>query len=305
MWANWTVSASGITAFVGTIGVGQRLSSLVTNNSGTTEINGGSVDTTGNQTYNDAVELGADATLTSTAAGTIEFDTILDGPQNLIVNTSGITRFDGAVGNVAALTSLTTDAGGTTEINGGSVDTTGNQTYNDAVQLGADATLTSTGAGTIEFDTILDGPQNLIVNTSGITRFDGAVGNVAALTSLTTDATGTTEINGGSVDTTGNQTYNDAVQLGADATLTSTGAGTIEFDTILDGPQNLIVNTSGITRFDGAVGNVAALTSLTTDAGGTTEINGGSVDTTGNQTYNDAVQTRCRRHADLNRCRHD
>ena len=49
---------------------------------------------------------------------------------------------------MAALTSLTTDAGGTTEINGGSVDTTGNQTYNDAVELGADATLTSTGAGT-------------------------------------------------------------------------------------------------------------------------------------------------------------
>ena len=197
---------------------------------------------------------------------------------------------------MAALTSLTTDATGTTEINGGSVDTTGNQTYNDAVQLGADATLTSTGAGTIEFDTILDGPQNLIVNTSGITRFDGAVGNVAALTSLTTDAGGTTEINGGSVDTTGNQTYNDAVELDSSVVNLTTLTGTdIAFSNTVrsanNGEDSLTVSASGRTTFVGALGdNNQRLNTLISNSGGVTEINGGSVNTTGNQTYDDAVE---------------
>ena len=48
-------------------------------------------------------------------------------------------------GNTNALTSLTTNAGGTTHINGGSVETTGDQTYGDDVQLGNDTTLEAGG----------------------------------------------------------------------------------------------------------------------------------------------------------------
>src|SRR6185295_3635952 len=131
-----------------------------------------------------------------------------------------------------------------TRINGGSVETTGTQTYHDAVTLGANATLTSTGAGNITFDTTVDGAFSLTVNTAGATTFGGAVGASAALASLTTDAGGTTRINGGSAQTTGTQTYHDAVTLGANATLTSTGAGNITFDTTVDGAFSLTVNTA-------------------------------------------------------------
>ena len=64
----------------------------------------------------------------------------------------------------------------------------------------------------------------------------GGGSNTTALTSLTTDAAGSTQINGGSVRTTANQTYNDSVTLAADTTLTGvnvTFASTLEDD----GPQ--------------------------------------------------------------------
>ncbi len=116
--------------------------------------------------------------------------------------------FNAAVGGATPLTSLTTNAGGTTAINGGSVRTMGAQTYNDAVTLGAATTITGVGntfAGTV------NGAQTLSIIDSGTTTFGGAVGGTTALSSLTTDVGGTTALNGGSVSTTGAQTYNDAV----------------------------------------------------------------------------------------------
>src|SRR6185295_13563020 len=88
--------------------------------------------------------------------GNIDFGGTVDGPRGLIVNTSGTTTFSGAVGTTTALVSLTTDAGaGPTAINGGAVTTTGAQTYNDNVTLGADTTLT-TGT-TATFNGTVDG----------------------------------------------------------------------------------------------------------------------------------------------------
>ena len=93
-----------------------------------------------------------------------------------------------AVGGATALTSLTPDTDGTTTIHGGSVMTTGAQSYGDAVTLSADATLTSTGGGNVAFAQTLDSdgtPRGLAVNTSGVTSFSGAVGGGSALSSLT------------------------------------------------------------------------------------------------------------------------
>ena len=107
--------------------------------------------------------LGADTTLTSTgtgAAGNITFVTTLDGAQSLAVNTSGTTTFGGIVGGTTALTSLTTDTGGSTAINGGAITTTGLQSYHDNVTLGTTAaTLTSTGSGAIHFFGLVNGHE--------------------------------------------------------------------------------------------------------------------------------------------------
>src|SRR5262249_30689973 len=173
-----------------------------------------------------AVTLGANTILASTggsppavpAAATknVTLANTVDGAFSLEVDSADTTTFGGAVGGTTALTSVTTDAAGSTAINGGGVTTTGAQTYNDQVTLGADATLTSTGSGNISLASVLDGAFNLTVNTAGTTTFGGLVGDTTALTSVTTDADGSTALNGGGVTTTGAQSYNDAATLGAD-----------------------------------------------------------------------------------------
>ncbi|TGD84587.1 right-handed parallel beta-helix repeat-containing protein [Mycolicibacterium sp. CH28] len=111
-----------------------------------------------------------------------------------------------------------------------------------------------------------------------------------------------------SVTTTGSQTYRQAANLtgtyttgGGDftvggvttllgSTVVNAGSGDVTFAGTVDagaGAAGLAVNSGGSTQFVREVGSLQPLTSLTTDAGGTTSAV--SVATTGNQTYNDAV----------------
>src|SRR5260370_35302775 len=128
-------------------------------------------------------------------------------------------------------------------------------------------------------------------NTGGVTIFDGAVGGTTALTSLTTDAAGSTQINGGAVTTAADQTYNDTVTIKTNTILNGvnvTFAKTLDADAAAAPASNLTVNASGVTTFGGAVGGIKALTSLTTDAAGSTQGNGGGGTTTPDPTDNDA-----------------
>ncbi|WP_417383461.1 LamG-like jellyroll fold domain-containing protein [Gimesia sp.] len=266
--------------------------SVEVSTSGTSDstFTGGTITTTGSQLYNDAVHFLTDTTLTSIDGYKIEFVSTVDGSINLMINTTGDTIFGGAVGDILPLTTLTTNLGGTTYLNGEIFNTTGTQVYYDDVILGANTVLTSTGTGDIIFDRTLNGHYTLLINTNNDTTFNGTVGNDAPLASLTTNAGGVTNINGGSIDTTGSQTFYDEVLLGADTRLESSDTGDITFDYFLDGAFNLVINTAGSTNFEDIVGNTTPLASLTTNAGGTTNINGGGiVNTTGSQTYHDDV----------------
>ncbi|HEY2771633.1 MAG TPA: hypothetical protein VGI87_13750, partial [Solirubrobacteraceae bacterium] len=104
-----TVNAtSGTTTFDGVVGAPGVVPSLTVN--GPAALAGGSVMTTGAQTYDDAVTLGANATVTSTGAGNVTFGSTVNGAHALAVNTAGTTTFGGAVGGSTALLSLLTDA---------------------------------------------------------------------------------------------------------------------------------------------------------------------------------------------------
>ena len=79
------------------------------------------------------------------------------------------------------------------------------------------------------FDKTLDADKastssNLTVTASGSTTFKSPVGGIKALTSLTTDAAGSTQIDGGAVTTTADQMYHDTVTLKQDTTLTGVNA---------------------------------------------------------------------------------
>ncbi len=120
-----------------------------------------------------------DLTVT-TGTGTITFTGAVGSGATqelgaIIANSTGTTRFNSTV----EAASLTTNAGGTTQLNG-DVTTSGAQTYNDNVQIDADVTLTTTNnavlfSGTV--DSEATETNNLTVTTgAGNVTFTGAVG---------------------------------------------------------------------------------------------------------------------------------
>ena len=231
---------------------------------------------------NGAVSLvGGDNTITA-GAGAITFESTIDGAQNLDLNATGVTTLRGAVGGTTPLTSLDTDAGGGTAVDGGGVTTTAAQTYGDNVTVGV---LDATFAGvTITFSGTVDGAQAVTVNDSGTTTFAMTVGATTPLTSLLTDAAGTTAVNGDSVRTSGTQTYNDNVTFDGGTGFTGT---TVTFNEDATGAGNTLTVTG-----DAVFGDAAddAITSSTLLVTGTTLVNAATVTTAGaTQTYNGDV----------------
>jgi filamentous hemagglutinin family protein len=155
----------------------------------------------GDITINGAVN-GNRALALTTGTGNITINRAVGDTQaigNLIANSSGTTHFDSTVN----ATTLTTDAGGITELKG-NVTTSGNQTYNDAVSLANDLTLNSSGNGNITFANTVDGSQLLNLRAgTGTVQFNNAIGKTTPLTGLDVEA-GT---------------------VNADSTLTVAGAG--------------------------------------------------------------------------------
>ena len=285
-----TINTAGVTTFNdGLVGGIEELTSITTDEPGDTVINTAEINTTGDQTYNDPVELTIDTALSASAAGDITFNNTLDGEQDIVLNTAGVTAFNAVVGGLDDLTSITTNAAGGTTINTTAVSTTGSQTYNDPVTLTSNTTLTSDGAGNITFNGALNGAYTLAMNTSGNNVFNAIVGGTNALTSIATNTGGGTTINTTGITTSGSQTYNDAVTLTANTTLTSNSAGNITFNNTLNGAKTLALNTSGNNVFNGVVGGTSGLSSITTNTGGGTTINTTGITTSGSQTYNDAV----------------
>ncbi|MBI3386843.1 MAG: filamentous hemagglutinin N-terminal domain-containing protein, partial [Deltaproteobacteria bacterium] len=132
------------------------------------------------------------------------------GTGKVVLNSAGSLTSNG--GNITLTNNASSsaiDLGANVNAGGGTV------SFQNAVNLTADVAVTGNGA--VTFVGAVNGAQALTVNSSGVTTFSGGVGGTAALSSLTTDSGGTTAINGGLVSTTGAQTYNDAVTLGANA----------------------------------------------------------------------------------------
>ena len=202
----------------------------------------------------------------------------------MTVNSAGVTTFAGLVGNGTALTSITTDAAGSTTISAASITTTGNQTYNDPVTLTVDTVLTG---AVPSFAGVTGGNHDLTLSFTGLTSIDNTF---TGINDLTSNNTGTTDLTG-AITTTGFQLYTDNVTLSGDTTLSGTD---LTFSGTVDNGVNLVLNGSGVTTFAGLVGNGTQLASITTNAAGSTAINTTVVSTSGAQTYNDNVTSRVR-----------
>ena len=210
----------------------------------------------GSQTYNDSIVLGAATTLDS-LGGDIIFYSTITGPFSLIIDPPipALVVFYDSV-NIDSLNVTAT----LIDFNGVTINTTAGQTYMGAVELSANANLTST-SGVIDFGSTINGNGfNLSTSVSPInsTVFNGDVSNVAVL-----DVTGVANINASSVSTSGDQIYGGPVSLGTSANL-STSGGNIEFDSTVDAAGfDLTTNTTAdpsSTIFDGNVSNLNNLT---------------------------------------------
>ncbi|MFN5239973.1 MAG: CHAT domain-containing protein [Aphanizomenon sp.] len=282
---NLTINSTGTTSLKAI-----TATSLTTNTGGTTQLNG-NVETTGNQTYNDTVNIANNPTL---SANEITFNNTVNGNSDLTANaTTGKLTFEKTVGTT--LINLTA-SGNTIDIKD-DITTSGNQTYTGAVNIANNPTLSANG---ITFNNTVNGNSDLTANSgTGNLTFtnDISLGNINAnstgtttfnnvtATSLTTNTGGTTQLNG-NVKTTGNQTYNDTVTIANNPTLSANG---ITFNNTVNGNSDLTLNggSANIT-LENTIGNTTSLKKLTTNGTGTTEIKANII-TNDDQTYNTKV----------------
>jgi hypothetical protein len=95
---------------------------------------------------------------------------------------------------------------GVSQLDGGTIATTGSQSYLGDIALGASTTLSGTA---ITLAVLVGDGYNLTIHNSGIATFDGAVSGLDNLL-----VTGSSQLNGGIVTTKASQIYN-AISLGA------------------------------------------------------------------------------------------
>ncbi|QDT52113.1 hypothetical protein Pan44_01220 [Caulifigura coniformis] len=262
-------------------------------------IGAGSIETTGVQTYDAPVQLAADVSLTASVVTFL--GQVVGGGHSLQI--AGDASFgDDAADSVTGLSTLTVE--GATTFHTSVVTTSGGQTYKGPVTVAStNGLLSLTGGGPIDFQSTLllsadltvvsgddvtfggavDGAHDLIVNTSGMTAFNGAVGGTTALASITTDAGGTTLINGGLIRTSGDQFYGDDVELGAGVHELS--GGVIHFfgrvDGQVQGQGGLAITSAQAVVFDRAIGSLRDPASIQVRAVDLTFADGTFIDVAG------------------------
>uniref|UniRef100_UPI0016426CA5 beta strand repeat-containing protein n=1 Tax=Bordetella genomosp. 13 TaxID=463040 RepID=UPI0016426CA5 len=267
------IDVVGDAVFAGAFGANQALAGLSV--TGAATFNGGSIATTGDQSYGGAVTLAAAQALSS-QTGNIGFDSTVDGTADFSVQAGGDIAFAGAVGAANRLGALVIDANGATRfdgavraasvitseagslaINGGLVDTTGTQVWGERAVLGADTVLSGATVTLLSgVDATEAGQQGLRI--AGNADIHGNVGAVAALRELIVD--GATAMDAGSVSTTGNQAYAGAVSLSGARDLAS-GNGSVVLGSTLDGAGNsLSVSAGGDILVNGDAANLGVLT---------------------------------------------
>ena len=298
-----SITAGGSTTFGGEIGTTTPLSSLAVNSTISTNINTANITTVGEQSYTGNVALGnANVTTFTTTNAPVEFAGSITG-VNQSVNISSGTGDVGlqAVSNVDTLqllgsgnktlggiisntASLNIVDGGTTFISAPSITTVGTQAYNNAVVLGESTVLTTT-TGDVIFGNTINGAFNLDIVAGGSTTFGGAVGMApgSVLKSLTVNAT-SINLNGGAINTTLSQTYNNPVVLG-NATILTTTTGDIIFGSTINGVYDLSITAGGSTTFGGEIGTTTPLSSLAVNSTISTNINTANITTVGEQSY--------------------
>ena len=251
----------------------------------------------------------ATSTLTTTGTGSVTILNALNGGGNALVinNADANSMVSGMLGNLSSLTksgtgTLTLTANniytGNTIINGGVLRVgsgsttgaigTGSVTNNGSLVFDRSNSYTVVGAVSGTGSVTQQGAGTLIVN--GVNTYSGGTNLLAGVISVGNNnglGTGTLTFNGGSLQAESpGHTISNAVVLAGLGLIHNNGHDFTLSGTI-DGGNDLTLTGVGTTRLNGAIGTGTRLASLTANTA--VEVNGGSVATTGNQLYNNAV----------------
>src|SRR5262249_34982247 len=151
----------------------------------------------------------------------------------------------------------------TTAINTSTITSTGTQTYDGVVVLGADANLT--GSTVTNLGTVTGSSHSLTITGNAVFGNDLA----DTLTGLTTlHVTGTAAINTNTIISSGTQDYDGAVTIGTDTNLS--GSTITTKDTVAGGSHSLTITGKAVFG-NGAADTVTGLTTL--HVTGTTTVN--------------------------------
>ena len=295
--ANLITNSAWNTSFNGLVTMGTLTSNIT--GPGAVSFNHGSVTTVFDQTYNGTVNAQQDTTLTSNE-GNLVFNGPVNAGFNLTTNSTQDTDFNGPVFIGSNLVAQSDQ--GRINLGAGSITSGGDQTYTGPISLTADNDVSSL-YGNLNFNGTVDGGHALTTNSDWNTNFNRAVGGGSPLEALTSNiiAAGQVSVNGGpghinidggSLVTSGDQTYNGPVYAQPDTVLTS-NAGNLNFNQTVNAGNSLTTNSALNTNFNGAVFLGDALTSNITSPSGSIIFNGtssgDSVISGGDQTYNGPI----------------
>jgi len=260
-----TINSTGTGVNATNLGASVTVGSLLTNAGGTTAINGGSIITTGTQTFNDAVTLGADTTLTST--GNISVLSTLNGNSHqLILNDSGSASvFNGIISN---LTAFTKNGSGTITLSAANSFTGPTSINNGVLRLGIANGISNT--------------NNIFISTNGIfnlNNFSDQVGSISG-------NTGAQIILGSGTLNTGNSNLSTVYSgtISGTGGLTKSGTGTLTLAATNSGFTGLVSVTGGTLSL--TANNALGSGNVSVTSGAMLNLNGSLSPLTNNLTLN-------------------
>ncbi|BDC92642.1 FlgD immunoglobulin-like domain containing protein [Treponema bryantii] len=256
------------------------------------------VNTSGNQTYNDSVTIstaGSGVSINSTTGNLLFSDTVTGTKLTVSGNTI---KFSGVVGTT------------TTPLGQLSIGTATTTTFDEPVYIstftdsdtGNSGAITFSKGGIISNDVSLNTTGNVYIDGSTTEMsFNGDFSHTTGTTSITGTITSAGTVSLGAADkltTISSAEINAAslncniLKISGDVTIKTSGTqtynGTINASTA--DSDTLTLKSTGLITFNGNIGSVTPLLkSLTTTTGSAVQIDCESIKTAGNQTYNDSV----------------
>jgi autotransporter-associated beta strand protein len=277
-------NTAGVTLGTNTSNVSQTYSfagNLISTASTTTLAGGGAVnDIETLQTSNGALQLGTvnltgeGTTLLSSGSGAISLGIV--NTTGLAVDTASLetNSSSGASlnGNINNIYTLTLSGGGIDVINAASITTFANQTYNDRVQVAANTSLDGVA---VDFASTITNHGSAVGDLNISARGGSILSGAINIGSLSLSGGNDDSFSGGTITTSGNQTYNDYLTLGSNATLTST-AGTIRLISTgtIDGAGLYALTISNTDSESSLAGTVTGLTGFTKTGSGVLTMTG-------------------------------